>query len=241
MPAGVSASTLSAVYLFYIFLILSGVYVYSQQSEPQFCRLCDGVVQSGSAVWSACLSAGRIEGRCCIRNSSSSSSADDNGDDEDSIFGLDFSNCSLSRLDDLSEASAAFIIDLSNNPLSNLSDFVFQGFNQLGHLIMPIKLECPGGNTSWDKVEVKGNTRLCEGQKNACNQTGMSWDCPENSLCMPYGPGFFECTCAQNFHGYKCLREGQFPMMEVMAILGGSTVVISALLWVTQRRKAKGI
>lgn len=32
-------------------------------------------------------------------------------------------------------------------------------------------------------------------------------DCPENSLCSPYGPGFFECSCIGNYHGYKCLRE----------------------------------
>lgn len=32
-------------------------------------------------------------------------------------------------------------------------------------------------------------------------------NCPENSLCGPYGPGFFECSCADNYHGYKCLRE----------------------------------
>lgn len=32
-------------------------------------------------------------------------------------------------------------------------------------------------------------------------------NCPENSLCAPYGPGFFECSCTDNYHGYKCLRE----------------------------------
>lgn len=32
-------------------------------------------------------------------------------------------------------------------------------------------------------------------------------NCPEKSLCAPYGPGFFECSCIGNYHGYKCLRE----------------------------------
>lgn len=32
-------------------------------------------------------------------------------------------------------------------------------------------------------------------------------NCPENSLCAPYGPGFFECNCIGNYYGYKCLRE----------------------------------
>ncbi|XP_066533233.1 all-trans retinoic acid-induced differentiation factor isoform X2 [Hoplias malabaricus] len=194
--------------------------------------MCGGVVESGSAVWNVCVTAGRLEGRCCFRNNSSQ--------EEDSVLGLDLSNCSLHYIDDLHEVSAAVIIDLSSNLLSNLSDFIFQGFNQLTTLILPSNLECPGGKTSWDRVEVKRDTRVCEGQRNACNLTGnLSWDCPENSLCRPYGPGFFECSCVHNFHGYKCLREGQFPMLEVLAILCVSTVVISTLLWVTQRRKAK--
>ncbi|KAI4872748.1 hypothetical protein NFI96_026991 [Prochilodus magdalenae] len=232
MPAGLSKLTLFAVCLFYILLIISCAHVRSQQTASQLCYMCDGAVRAGGAVWNLCRTVGRIEGRCCIN---------DNSSDEYKVFGLDISNCSLSHID-LHEASAAVIIDLSSNPISNLSDFIFQGFSRMEHLILPIQLECPGGNASWDRVEVKRDTRICEGQKNACNQTGhLSWDCPENSLCKPYGPGFFECSCAHNFHGYKCLREGQFPMLEVMAILGGSTVVISALLWATQRRKAKGI
>ncbi|XP_017565988.1 all-trans retinoic acid-induced differentiation factor [Pygocentrus nattereri] len=238
MPAGISIFTLSALCLFYVLFIFSSVHVHSQHIDShvriqELCHMCGGAVQTGGAVWNLCLTAGRIEGRCCFRNNSS---------EEHNIFGLDLSNCSLRRIEDLHEASAAVIIDLSSNPVSNLSDFIFQGFNRLTHLILPIKLECPGGNTSWDRVMIKRDTRICEGQRNACNETGqMSWDCPENSFCKPYGPGFFECSCAHTFHGYKCLREGQFPMLKVMAILGGSTVVLSALLWVTQRRKAKGI
>lgn len=42
--------------------------------------------------------------------------------------------------------------------------------------ILPEEIVCPGGNTSWDKVEVKDGNRICEGQKNICNQTGQ--------LCM---------------------------------------------------------
>lgn len=39
--------------------------------------------------------------------------------------------------------------------------------------ILPIKLDCPGGNKSWDRVDTKRDTRLCEGQRNTCNQTGQ--------------------------------------------------------------------
>lgn len=109
----------------------------------------------------------------------------------------------------------------------------------LSFSILPIKVDCPGGNTSWDRVDVKNSTRHCQGQRNACNQTGqmcksstlsdppfshccsldlrfyrclfviltLALDCPENSMCMPYGPGFVQCGCTHSFHGYKCLRE----------------------------------
>ncbi|XP_027005198.1 all-trans retinoic acid-induced differentiation factor [Tachysurus fulvidraco] len=228
MTAGVNIFTFSIVYLFTILFILSSVYVECQPTDAQLCHMCEGSVQNHSAVWRFCLSGGRIEGRCCFQ-------------DEENILGLDLSNCSLNQVEDLSVASAAVIVDLSSNPISNMSDFIFQGFNHLSYLILPVKLDCPGGNTSWDRVEVNRDTRLCEGQRNACNQTGqMVLDCPDNSVCMPYGPGFFQCSCALNFHGYKCLREGDFPMLEVMAILAGSTVVVALLLWITQRRKIKG-
>lgn len=38
-----------------------------------------------------------------------------------------------------------------------------------------------------------------------------AWDCPENSFCSPYGPGFFECSCLHYFHGYKCMRQVRPP------------------------------
>ncbi|KAM9435391.1 all-trans retinoic acid-induced differentiation factor [Clarias gariepinus] len=231
MIARVCICTSFTVYLFNILFILSTIYVDCLSTDAQLCQMCEGAVQNQSAVWSFCQAAeGRIEGRCCFH------------DAEENILGLDLSNCSLRQVEDLHAAAAAVIIDLSSNPISNMSDFIFQGFNNLSHLILPINLECPGGNTSWDRVDVKDDTRLCEGQRNACNQTGqMSLDCPENSICMPYGPGFSQCSCVHNFHGYKCLREGNFPMLEVLAILCASTVVVSVLLWITQRRKIKDI
>lgn len=42
----------------------------------------------------------------------------------------------------------------------------------------------------------------------------LALDCPENSVCMPYGPGFVQCSCAHNFHGYKCLREVRMNFVQ---------------------------
>ncbi|KAM7395476.1 hypothetical protein PAMA_006973 [Pampus argenteus] len=219
-----------------LFILILNSYFFAsyQLTELQICKLCSGTVLNGSAVGEFCSSsAGRIDGRCCLRNDTS---------DPEHIIGLDLSNCSLTRVENLQEASAVLMIDLSLNSIVNVSDSAFQGFIELNYVILPADILCPGGNTSWEKVEVKEGNRFCTGQKNICNQTGqLSYNCPANSLCGRYGPGFFECSCVANYHGYKCLREGEFPVLQVFGPLGASMVVISALLWVTQRRKAKSL
>ncbi|XP_069552764.1 all-trans retinoic acid-induced differentiation factor [Brachyistius frenatus] len=206
-----------------------------QLTELQVCALCSGTVRNGSAVGPFCSrSAGRIDGRCCFRNVNTS--------DPEYVIGLDLSNCSLTHVENLQEASTVLMLDLSHNPTVNISDTVFQGFSELNCIILPEDVDCPGGNISWEKVKVRDGNRLCEGQKSMCNQTGqLSMDCPENSLCAPYGPGFFECSCADSYRGYKCLREGEFPALQVFGPLAASTVVMCLLLWATQRRKAKSL
>uniref|UniRef100_A0A8C9SPS3 All-trans retinoic acid-induced differentiation factor n=1 Tax=Scleropages formosus TaxID=113540 RepID=A0A8C9SPS3_SCLFO len=170
-----------------------------QQMEFQVCHLCVGSLQNGTAVGYFCASlSGRVEGRCCWRQQG----------ERASIVGLDLSNCSLRHIEDLQEASTAVMIDLSSNPVINISDSVFQGFIELHYLRLPSTLQCPGGNASWEKVTSDGVVCLCEEQKDACHQDGnMSWNCPENSLCAPDGPGFTQCSCTGEYHGYKCLRE----------------------------------
>ncbi|KAL4630496.1 all-trans retinoic acid-induced differentiation factor isoform X1 [Arapaima gigas] len=219
--------------LVFVFVALLCFSVSYQQAEFQVCHLCADNLQNGTAVGNFCTSLpGEVEGRCCWRKEA----------DRATIVGLDLSNCSLRHIEDLQEASTAIMIDLSANPVTNISDSVFQGFIELHYLILPLTLQCPGGNASWEKVVSNGSVCLCEGQKNACYQAGnMSWNCPENSLCAPDGPGSFQCSCVGEFHGYKCLREGWFPTFPVFSILGVSTFLMSVLLWYTQRRKAKSI
>lgn len=199
----------------------------------QACSLCGGTVQNDTDVGRFCASSsGRIDRRCCLAN--------DNTSVPERIIGLDLSNCSLTQVEDLPGASTALMVDLSLNPIVNISEKVFLGFLDLSYMILPKDLACPGGNASWQRVEIKQGKRFCQGQKNMCNQTGqMSMSCPENSLCGPYGPGFFECSCAEKYHGYKCLRQGEFPVLKVFGPLAASTVAISFLLWITERRKAK--
>ncbi|XP_024147371.1 all-trans retinoic acid-induced differentiation factor [Oryzias melastigma] len=225
-------SWIEIVALVLIFNVCFSTSYQRTETQPQVCELCSGSVRNNSTVDRFCSwSAGRIQGRCCLRNNSMG--------DPERIIGLDLSNCSLTHVENLQGASTVVMIDFSLNPIVNISDTVFQGFGDLNFMILPPHVVCPGGNTSWEKVELKEGNRLCEGQKNMCNQTGQpSVYCPENSLCAPNGPSFYECGCAEDFYGYKCLRQGDFPALVVFGPLAASTVVISFLLWLTQRRKA---
>ncbi|KAE8605812.1 hypothetical protein XENTR_v10015327 [Xenopus tropicalis] len=97
----------------------------------------------------------------------------------------------------------------------------------------------PGGNNSWENVNVTSAVRVCQDQRSSCNSTSEWVLCPENSVCAPDGPGYMQCVCAPGFHGYKCLRESTFPILMFFGILGLVTACLSVLLWCTQRRKVK--
>uniref|UniRef100_A0A674H5J0 Translation initiation factor IF-2-like n=1 Tax=Taeniopygia guttata TaxID=59729 RepID=A0A674H5J0_TAEGU len=154
---------------------------------------------------------------------------------------LDLSNCSLHSVPPgLAEATTAMVLDLTENPLTALPSGSFLGFIHLQSLAVPLTLQCPGGRDAWQNVTVDRSSRLCQGQRNPCNSSvELAWPCPENSVCAPDGPGLIQCLCDSPFHGYKCLREGPFPMLLFGGILGTVTVSLSLLLWGTQRRKAK--
>ncbi|NWR38549.1 ARAID factor, partial [Tachuris rubrigastra] len=154
---------------------------------------------------------------------------------------LDLSNCSLHTVPpELAEATTAIVLDLTENPLTTLPNGSFLGFTYLQLLAVPPVLECPGGSDAWQEVTVDGSSRQCQGQRNPCNGSAeLAWPCPENSVCAPNGPGLIQCLCDSPFHGYKCLREGTFPVLLFGGILGTATVSLSLLLWSTQRRKAK--
>uniref|UniRef100_A0ABM5F861 All-trans retinoic acid-induced differentiation factor isoform X2 n=1 Tax=Pogona vitticeps TaxID=103695 RepID=A0ABM5F861_9SAUR len=224
--------------------LLLGFLVAAAAAEPgaapppgQVCGegCCAGPAPEGSAVAAFCgnRTGAELRGRCCVDGATEQEAV--------VVVGLDLGNCSLTTLcSGFQEARTAVIIDLTGNPLRDLPEDAFRGFTQLQTLALPQHLDCPGGSKGWENMRVQGSSRSCQGQRNPCNgSAGLVWLCPEASLCTPDGPGLFQCLCMSPYHGYKCLRQGSFPYLLFLGTLGAATAILSILLWVTQRRKAK--
>ncbi|XP_055482759.1 all-trans retinoic acid-induced differentiation factor isoform X1 [Psammomys obesus] len=195
---------------------------------PEICTQCPGDVKNLSRVAAYCEATSKLmQARCCLNQ-------------KGTILGLDLQNCSLKDPGtNIFQASTAVIIDLQANPLKDDLASTFRGFTQLQTLILPQDVTCPGGVHAWDSVTSFTDKQICQGQKDLCNSTGSPEMCPENGSCASDGPGLLQCLCADGFHGYKCTRQGSFPLLMFFGILGSTTLAISILLWGTQRRKAK--
>uniref|UniRef100_A0A8C3FNT4 All-trans retinoic acid induced differentiation factor n=1 Tax=Chrysemys picta bellii TaxID=8478 RepID=A0A8C3FNT4_CHRPI len=181
---------------------------------------CPGPVRTVSSVASYCASrpALALQGRCCL-----------SGEPEPVIVGLDLGNCSLTFLGaGFPDATGGAIGTPPRSEQPCSSDCLLSRS-------LPRALECPGGSVAWDLTTTHGDSRTCQGQRNLCN----TWLCPENSQCSPDGPGLVQCLCSGSYHGYKCLREGTFPLLSFYGILGAVTTTLSLLAWGSQRRKAK--
>ncbi|XP_036605429.1 all-trans retinoic acid-induced differentiation factor [Trichosurus vulpecula] len=196
---------------------------------PEVCKYCPGPAHDTSEVGHYCNRTQelKLQARCCLTQ-------------QGTIVGLDLQNCSLKELDPLfAEAHSAIVLDLQANPLLNISTSVFRNFTELQTLVLPLKVDCPGGYYAWDNVTCGTDSCTCRGQRSQCNSTVEPALCPDNAYCVPDGPGLFQCLCTSGFHGYKCLREGSFPLLMFSGILGTTTFCISILLWGTQLRKIK--
>lgn len=209
----------------FVFLVMSGAAAAAQL----LCTSCPGEMTNVSEVGRRCAASGaKIVARCCVTGA-------------DTIIGLDLHNCSISHLNpDLHLTAALVAMDLSQNPLQDLPDDAFWGLAGLEYIALPPNVSCPGGDGAWRSVSISAAVRVCQDQRDGCNSTGdLALMCPENSGCAPAGPGYTQCACDPGFSGYKCLREGSFPMLLFSGILASVTLSLSILLWCTQRRKVK--
>ncbi|XP_042301691.1 all-trans retinoic acid-induced differentiation factor-like isoform X2 [Sceloporus undulatus] len=144
---------------------------------------CAGPARKGSAVAAFCSGRGpgaALRGRCCLEGQAAM------------IVGLDLGNCSLQRLcSSFQEASTAIVIDLSDNPLEPLPTEAFRGFSHLETLVLPLNVDCPGGSEGWNSTSVRGNSRVCQGQRNPCDGSAGLGHLPLPALLWDFG----SCHC----------------------------------------------
>ena len=210
--------------------------IFSQENETCRPRFCSNQVMISPAVRAFCdKKNGTVSSRCCF----SCSTPHENS----TIIGVDYSLCNIEKLANTVGAlnkdtvKNITILDVRNNNLTDCGTVeVFAGFLNLDQLYLSKSLSqdlcpCPGGNSSWNVVE----DGSCSGRKDWCSSNSTS-KCTSFSLCVNNGPGNFLCECKPDYHGYKCLNKGKFPVIEFSVGLSVGTVVLSGLLWHFQRR-----
>ncbi|XP_048763192.2 all-trans retinoic acid-induced differentiation factor-like [Ostrea edulis] len=172
-----------------------------------------------------------VSGRCCVRDKDSVSSA--------SVTGIDLIDCSLTNISGLFHSMEHLhILYLHKNNIGEIDVDDFTGVNDLKNLTLPPNLSCPGGPSLWNSEEIHPNVTVCLEEQSTCKVFNVS--CPNsNSYCSDVGPRITECLCNPGFHGYKCLRKDHFPTATFVIGICASTFVVSAFLWITQRRKVK--
>ncbi|CAF1501627.1 unnamed protein product [Adineta ricciae] len=160
-------------------------------------------------------------------------------DDMESIIAVDLTDFNLTQIPDLPYYSNLIpnMLDIRLNEeiVPQKDDFV--GGTDIVTLFLPPHYACPGGDRWWNIInsttDPPGN--LCSGLKNPC--LNNSQICPEpHSYCSPNGPNHTLCLCKGTYHGYKCLRSGQFPTAVFLGSACAVTVLTAALFYWTTRR-----
>jgi hypothetical protein len=130
------------------------------------------------------------------------------------------------------------VIDLRSNPdLESLTESDFLGLTALDELVLPQSISCPGEEREWqiiDNVTEPSGTRCLHPRDFCLNSTDFC--VAPGSLCTANGPFHFLCKCKPGYHGYKCLRYGQFPSGAFYGSTIGVTIALSIFFFWAQRR-----
>lgn len=177
-----------------------------------------------------------LGGRCCFSTTERNAGLP--------IVGVDLSNCSLKNVTDLFKNMTSLVyLSLENNPSLYVSAADFYQLTKLNYLSLPSEnssVSCPGDYFAWKNIAISDNHVECEDQLDTCTNSENNGTCPSpQSTCSPAGPGLVDCFCSPGYHGYKCLRQGTFPVAPFVGGLAGTTFVLAGFLWVTQRRHVK--
>ncbi|KAH3695434.1 all-trans retinoic acid-induced differentiation factor-like [Dreissena polymorpha] len=202
---------------------------------PDVCSKCEDRTSSSEVVGfcQKSNSSGHliVDKACCLNYSS---------EETFTVLGLDFSHCNISSITGVINVYPDLhILMLENNTNLQVSDQDFRGLSKLVYLSLPLTMNCPGGNNSWRISEISNNAMLCREEIDLCIQNNVTCESQNSSICVLVGPGEVECLCQAGYYGYKCLRQGTFPTVVFSISLCIIVVMLSALLWLAQRRKIK--
>lgn len=207
-------------------LLLTLTTVAEEVEGPSVCNSCGGDI-TGTRLWDFCNSDAELKvvGRCCMNSST--------------VVGIDLHNCSLTETGLRSTVKNLVnlqYLSVEENPIGNVTVEDLKDQTDLVYFSMPATIACPGGLQLWRSVADKKQPKLtiCRDLLDPCSTRNVT--CPEDSHCHHSGLNSTQCLCDDGFHGYKCMNEGEFPIVPFIAGLVAPTVVLSIFLYVTQRR-----
>ena len=206
-------------------ILFAGIY-----SESNLKGLCGDHDATSKPVIDYCISQnGSLQSRCCVQFNSSK------------ILAVDLTDMNLNKVPDVNEFVDLInvnVIDLRLNPHLKSSKDDYLGLKSLDYLLLPELFQCPGEKRVWKIIDQTTDPKgvLCRHQKDFCTNS----TCPiSNSYCLTNGPDHFLCLCQNGYHGYKCLRQGQFPAGKFFSIAVVLTLALSAFLYIIQRKNIK--
>lgn len=209
------------------FLLLLSIFF--TQVNADF-NLCSNGNATSEPVIDYCASQnGRLEDRCCYARNSKN------------LLAIDLIEMSLTEVPNLSEHINLTVIDLRlNSQLKSSKNTDFLGLNSLDSLLLPSHYSCPGEKHVWQIINSTDNPtgNLCQHPINLClNSSDLC--VPIRSYCRPNGPNHFQCLCKDDYHGYKCLRQGSFPVWKFTAVVLLMTGLLTTFFYYTHRKYVK--
>ncbi|CAL1532723.1 unnamed protein product [Lymnaea stagnalis] len=201
---------------------------------PHLCNLDCRFDINKTHVAENCLSHGfDMIKRCCIDSTEDFSVVD--------VIGIDLQECNMTQeifSTGIIGINTLQYISLEGNDLSSLNKTDFHRNTGILYLSLPKNLQCFGNQSAWGKVVYDNPTAtICYNESNPCQTENVT--CPDNSHCVHAGIDLIECLCDEDYHGYKCMNKGKFPVTPFAIGLSISTVFVCIFFWFTQRRYVK--
>lgn len=199
---------------------------------PNLCNLDCSIDINNTIVAEKCKILGfHQENRCCINSTEGSPG---------SVIGIDLQGCKMTQekfSSGILGINTLQYISLEGNNISSLNNTDFHRNTGILYLSLPTNLQCFGNNSAWENISYSDTAVRCYNELNPCQTENVT--CPPNSHCVHTGIDLIECLCDEDYHGYKCMNKGKFPVTPFAVGLSISTVIACIFFWFTQRKYVK--